>query len=485
MYRDYYGFSQNPFSVSPDPDFFYLSPSHKHALSALVDGVNKRVGFVSITGDIGLGKTTILRYYLEQIEGQKIKTILIFNPNVSFVNLLKSIYLDLDLSFPGSDDLFEVLQDLRNVLNNEYERGNNIILIVDEVQRMPLETLEQVRLLSNLEADNEKLLQIILVGQKEFDEMLSSKELGQIRQRIGVRRTLEPLGPEESLDYIRHRLSKVTDDPDSVFTRKALRRIIKHSQGIPRKINIICDNALITTMGHGGRSVSPRIVEEVVADLDGRPMKSRLRPALAAVGVLPAVLLGTGWLLLSPHPVVSKIVQLDALRSFFHASPGEQTAPPEQVVQTETHSAQNGILAPEAAHTGTESLRDEVLPPVAFPEQFPARSELSLAPEKSGPAQEEVLELPAGRSIVDRPENPSSIMPEAQVDAYNKVSERGAPAVGTEWQPVESRESVDEGNSNMRSPLPPRESASNRSRPKDREPDPGDIIDWVLKERTR
>lgn len=402
----------------------------------------------------------------------------------SFSDLLKDIYAELGLSFPDSDNLFEILRDLHNALEEEYKQGNDVTLVVDDTLEIPYDTLEQVRLLSNLEANNQKLLQIILVAQREFDEMLSSKELGQIRQRIGVRRTLEPLGPEESLDYIRHRLSKVTDDPDSVFTRKALGRIIKHSQGIPRKINIICDNAFITAMGHGEKSVSPRIVEEVAADLDGRPIKSRLRPALAAVGVLLTALLGAGWLLLSPNPVGSKIVQLDVLRSFFHASPREQTAPPEQIVQTKSQTVQDEILAPEAVHTSTEVLRDEVLPPEAFPEH-PAKSELSLSPEKSDPAQEEVSKFSAEMSIVDKSKDPSFIMPEAQREAQSSISEQGAPAVGKELQSMESKQSVNESNSDMQSPLPPREPASNRSRLKDREPDPGDIIDWVLKERAR
>jgi general secretion pathway protein A len=344
---------------------------------------------------------------------------------------------------------------------------------------MPLETLEQIRLLSNLEANNEKLLQIILVGQKEFDEMLSSKELGQIRQRIGVRRTLEPLGPEESLDYIRHRLSRVTDDPDSVFTRKALRRIIKHSQGIPRKINIICDNALITTMGHGGKSVSSRIVEEVAADLDGRPMKSRLRPVLAAVGVLLTVLLGAGWLVLSPHPVASRIVQLDALRSFFHASPGEQTAPPEQVVQNESQTAQ-----------------DKTSPLIASPEQLPPRAELNTAPEKPYAAPQKSTEPIGGVAAIDKLKSPAPANSELQAKPHDDSFVQSAQDNRAEFPSAESKksaaipsDSLGKGPGEMRSidgsPIPEKEPANKNARRKGREPAPTDVIDWVLKERSK
>ena len=172
MYLDFYGLRKAPFQITPDPDFLFLSPSHKVALGAIIYGIEDRQGFVAITGEVGLGKTTILRAYLERVDPQQLRTICIFNANLSFEGLLKTIYAEFDLEYsPG--DLYDRVKQLQQTLIDEYQQGRNIALIIDEAQNMPLETLENLRLLSNLETATEKLIQIILVGQPEFEVILN------------------------------------------------------------------------------------------------------------------------------------------------------------------------------------------------------------------------------------------------------------------------------------------------------------------------
>ena len=175
MYQDYYRLKKEPFHITPDPEFLFLSPSHKQALGSIVYGVDNRKGFVVITGEVGVGKTTIVRSYLERVVKQQKKIIYIFNSNLSFGNLLKTIYKELGLD-ARTDDTVEMLDGLYQVLMEEYKQGNTVLLIVDEAQNMPIETLENIRMLSNLETSKIKLLQIVLIGQPEFEKMLNLHE---------------------------------------------------------------------------------------------------------------------------------------------------------------------------------------------------------------------------------------------------------------------------------------------------------------------
>ncbi|MEJ5365491.1 MAG: AAA family ATPase [Desulfosoma sp.] len=290
MYLDFYGFRAEPFHITPDPDFLYLSPSHKEALAAIIYGVQQRKGFITITGEIGLGKTTIVRSYLERYDRTHIKTVLVFNANVSFTGLLRVIYRELGLEPPDLDP-YEMVHHLHTVLIKEYQDGWNVVLIIDEAQNMPVETLENLRMLSNLESTKDKLIQIILIGQPELENTLNLHQLRQLKQRIAIRTTLKPLTPKESVDYIRHRLALVQSAPREVFTQGALELIVKEAQGIPRRINIICDNAFITGFGYGRKPVTPQIVREVIADLEGRTQAKPWRHRkIALAGLCAAVL---------------------------------------------------------------------------------------------------------------------------------------------------------------------------------------------------
>lgn len=268
MYQDFYHLKKEPFHITPNPEFLFLSPSHKQALGSIVYGVRNRKGFIVITGEVGVGKTTILRSYLEGVAKQKTKVIYIFNTNVSFKNLLKTIYKELGFA-PKSGDIVEMLNDLYQILMDEYKQGNTVLLIADEAQNMPIETLENLRMLSNLETSNDKLLQIVLVGQYEFEEILNLYELRQLKQRIVLRSTIVPLSQKESIAYINHRLEKSALNGSPVFTKGAMKKIVKEAKGIPRILNILCDNALITGFGYKARPVNVKIVDEVITDFKG------------------------------------------------------------------------------------------------------------------------------------------------------------------------------------------------------------------------
>jgi general secretion pathway protein A len=317
MYLQYFGLTQEPFHITPDPRFFYLSPSHKEAIAAFIYGIKNRKGFIAVIGEVGLGKTTVLRTFLEQQETRhKIKTVFVFNPNVTFKGLLKIIYAELGLQLPqtsspksqddtsaptqeaASDVIFDIVQNLHIEMMREFAQGTTVVLIIDEAQNMPIDTLENLRMLSNLESTTNKLLQIVLIGQPELEKTLNRQELRQLKQRIAIRSILRPLNKKQSLEYIRHRLKKAGLQGKIPFTRNALRLIYKYSRGTPRSINILCDNALVTGYGYGKRIIGGKIIREVSHDLQGKSFrgKKRFAPAIAVGLVLVcSALLFAAW----------------------------------------------------------------------------------------------------------------------------------------------------------------------------------------------
>ena len=300
MYQKFYHLKKEPFHTTPDPEFLFLSPSHKQALGSIIYGVKNRKGFVVITGEVGVGKTTILRSYLERADKPKVKIIYIFNANITFQNLLRTIYKELGLTIK-KDDIVEMLNDLYQILMEEYKQGNTVLLIVDEAQNMPIGTLENLRMLSNLETSKDKLLQIVLIGQVEFEEILNLYKLRQLKQRIVMRSTILPFSEQESMAYIKHRLAKAASNGSPVFTRGALKRIVKEADGIPRNLNILCDNALITGFGYKRKPVNAKIVNEVITDFNGEE-----KPSLLEWFIPPAALLLfiVGLFLVYPHKVL-------------------------------------------------------------------------------------------------------------------------------------------------------------------------------------
>ena len=285
MYLDFYLLKKEPFHITPDPEFLFLSPSHKAALRALVYGVEERQGFVALLGEVGLGKTTILRSYLERVDQSQLKPIHLLHPNLSFRELLHTLCQECGLE-GTTENIAETITRLHHVLIGEYQQGRNVALLVDEAQHMPLETLELLLLLSNLETSTQKLLQIVLVGQPEFEAKLNAQALRQLKQRLVIRAAIAPLTAEESRDYILYRLAKVRLVDNPIFTRGALQAIITQAQGIPRVLNILCTNALIQGFVNGHPRISVKIAQEVIAEYTGKKPRQGWRPWVAVAGAL-------------------------------------------------------------------------------------------------------------------------------------------------------------------------------------------------------
>jgi len=265
VYLDYYCLSQAPFHITPDPKFFFLSSSHQAALGAIAYSIASRQDLVAIFGEAGVGKTTLLRTYLAHVNPQELRTIFVFNPYLAFYDLLKLIFRNLGLTITTDDPLVLVHQ-LQQALNEEARQGRHVALIIDEAQAMPVETLEQLRLLSTLEDATAPPLQIVLVGQPELHQKLQQDTLQHLEQRIGVRLTILPLTRQESLAYIHHRLAKVTQDDNPIFTEAALRRLVRHAKGVPRVLNILCTNALIAGVAAQQKPITAALVKSVIAE---------------------------------------------------------------------------------------------------------------------------------------------------------------------------------------------------------------------------
>jgi general secretion pathway protein A len=244
MYQDFYGLSEMPFNITPDPKFLFLSPTHREAILHLKYGIEQKKGFIVLIGEVGCGKTTLCRQFLNEIPESRYDTALILNPRITETQLLHAILADL-----GRDSRTESTHDLHNQLNQvlleRIHAGRDIVLIVDECQNLSFEVLEQLRLLSNLETDKQKLLQIVLIGQPEFKDKLNEERLRQLRQRILVSYELKPLNHEQITHYIHHRISLAGGHGRPWFTPHAVRSIARASQGVPRIVNNLCDKALL------------------------------------------------------------------------------------------------------------------------------------------------------------------------------------------------------------------------------------------------
>lgn len=267
MYLDYYSLTEPPFDITPNPRFLFYSAKHREAFNHLLYGIRERKGFVQLTGEVGAGKTTLCRAMLEQLDDHY-ATALILNPIMSAEELVKAVAVEFGLPVNGLDRL-DTLAVINQFLLQQVERGKDTVLIIDEAQDLTDELLEQVRLLSNLETDNRKLLQIVLMGQPELRERLNNPKLRQLRQRITVRYHLLPLSREEISQYIHHRLHVSGANGTPYFTKPALWRVHRYSQGIPRLVNAICDKALLAGFVQQREKIDYRIVGQAVRELEG------------------------------------------------------------------------------------------------------------------------------------------------------------------------------------------------------------------------
>lgn len=271
MYCKFYGLKERPFNVTSDPSFFFLSQKHKEALSHLLYGVSQRKGIIVVTGEIGTGKTTLCRFFLNQL-GRNVKTAFILNPNFSEIQLLEAIIKDFGIVAKKKSRLSFVWE-LNRFLLSEAESGNNVVLIIDESQNLKPRQLEQVRLLSNLETEKDKLLQIILVGQPELNYKLSLYELRQLQQRVMVKYHITPLDRQDVENYINYRLHIAGADNRIKFNDEALEVIYKFSMGVPRLINIVCDRSLLAGFANEAQTISLPLVNRCVEELNSYSVK--------------------------------------------------------------------------------------------------------------------------------------------------------------------------------------------------------------------
>ncbi len=291
MYNAYFGFREKPFKLVPNPEYLFLSRSHEEALAHLKYAISQGDGFVEITGEVGTGKTTLCRAFLESLDEQTAAAY-IFNPKLGPKQLIRSINDEFGVRY-DSDDTKDLIDKLNRFLLQKKHERKRVIVLIDEAQNLTKTVLEQLRLLSNLETNKEKLLQIILVGQPELAAMLDSHDLRQIGQRISMRCQISPLTLKETQEYVQYRLNIASQKRLALFEPAAIRRIYAHSKGIPRVINIACDRALLTAFGMGQRRVTGRVAKTALAEMAHRgraaaPARMDGRKVLAVLVLLCA-----------------------------------------------------------------------------------------------------------------------------------------------------------------------------------------------------
>jgi general secretion pathway protein A len=268
VYNEFYRFREAPFNITPDPRFLFFSDRHREAFNHILFGIRERKGFIQITGEIGAGKTTVCRAILQEL-GPSYRTALILNPCMTSTQLLRGVLSEFGLKAPRADRV-SCLETLNQFLLEEAIIGNEVVLFIDEAQDLDDELLEQVRLLSNLETDRTKLLQIVLLGQPELRDKLEQSNLKQLRQRITVRYHLRPLSREDTEAYIAHRLRVAGADSRPAFTPWAVRRIYGYSHGVPRLINAVCDKTLLCGFVTGSDRLTAGHVRRAVRELEGK-----------------------------------------------------------------------------------------------------------------------------------------------------------------------------------------------------------------------
>jgi len=313
MYAAHFGLAQDPFSIAPDPRYLFMSERHREALAHLLYGVNGGGGFVLLSGEIGTGKTTVCRCFLEQIPPQ-CNVAYIFNPKLTVLELLRTVCDEFHVAVPeAAATAKDFIDPLNAFLLRTHAAGQNNVLIIDEAQNLSADVLEQLRLLTNLETNERKLLQIVLIGQPELRTLLAQPELEQLAQRVIARFHLEALSRDETAQYIAHRMAVAGHTGALPFDARALARIHQLARGVPRRINLLCGRALLGAYAHGLGTVTRAVVDKAATEVFGQGDDAHRPPprwlaqwprgragqvaAVAAMGVLAALLVGAGALL--------------------------------------------------------------------------------------------------------------------------------------------------------------------------------------------
>lgn len=342
LYLRYFHLQEAPFSIAPNPRYLYMSPRHQEALAHLLYGVGEGGGFVALTGEVGTGKTTLCRCLLDQLPSD-VDLALILNPRLNSVELLGSLCDELGIPYPPHCSSLKILTDLLNShLLQIHARGRRTVALIDEAQNLNFEVLEQVRLLTNLETNQNKLLQIILVGQPELQRLLAREDLRQLAQRITARYHLMPLSPSETTAYIEHRIT-VSGGSSPLFTAGAMRKIHRLSEGIPRLINIICDRALLGAYTTGKEKVTGDIVKKAAKEV--LPQRLPDRRSLTGAAIIAVLLTaGAGWHYFGSWPMTAGTPPL--------ASQAPPTAAP---VIAKTQPAVQQDLPPKTQQSTTDA----------------------------------------------------------------------------------------------------------------------------------
>ncbi|MCP5304295.1 MAG: AAA family ATPase [Chromatiaceae bacterium] len=374
MYNRHFGLSRQPFSIAPNPRFLYMSPQHREALAHLVYGVRNRDGFVQLTGEVGTGKTTICRCLVERLP-QGVEVALILNPRISALELVASLCDELKIPYPKDTTSIKVLTDALNTyLLANHAAGRRTVLIIDEAQCLSAETLEQVRLLTNLETSNAKLLQIILVGQPELRELLARDDLRQLAQRITARFHLQPISRAETAAYIRHRLRLAGSDK-AVFDERAIDLIHRLAKGVPRLINVLCDRAMLGAFAEGRHAIDPRIVRRAATEVLPMAGQDQARRSPRYLGKALTLLLGLGLVLglgyyLSPPggSPISGLTPVPLAEPVLPPSPPGRTGEAPALPPSPPASASIPSGPPAAAPAASETAESVDVMPEATPE---------------------------------------------------------------------------------------------------------------------
>ena len=278
MYNEFYGFSEKPFELTPNPRFLYLTRNHREVLASMIHGIKNRKGFLSMTGEGGTGKTTLIHSLLDHLD-PKVKTVLIFHTTITFTDLLKTILQELDQA-TLKESRTDLLHQLVQLLVQMDKRGETLVIIIDEAHKLPQKTLEELQVLSDLKY---KGIQILFAGQPELEDKLNSENLHQLKQNIPISRQIRGLSEEESKEYIDHRLRLVGSSSSRIFSPKALSLICSHAQGIPGAINTLCDNALLKNSNSFTKMIDVDIVREVIKNMEGPSHQMRILSSSAVV----------------------------------------------------------------------------------------------------------------------------------------------------------------------------------------------------------
>jgi len=296
MYQNYFGFREPPFTLTPNPEFLFLSRCHQEAYAHLLYAIETRAGFIELSGEVGTGKTTLTRTLLRQLSPEKYRTALIFNPTLSPLGLLQVINREFGLDASGSE-IRELHQALSEFLLKENGEGRTVVLVIDEAQNLSRDALEEVRLISNLESEREKLIQIVLVGQPELRALLARADLRQLSQRITVRYHLKRIDDGDIHAYIRHRIRIAAEGREPVtFSKAAVKGICRYSKGLPRLINSVCDRSLLLAYTKDAREISGDMIDAATMDLT-KVEKKPWSGALILSGVLTVAVLVSAVLL--------------------------------------------------------------------------------------------------------------------------------------------------------------------------------------------